>query len=91
MTTVNTPSPSPASDLPTDVAACHAMIVQLLDSQRKLEHTVERLEYRLQEVLRRLYGRSSERIDPNVTGRLKTGHRGSNQNRPVQTRESDGH
>jgi transposase len=40
------------------------MIVQLLDSQRKLEHTVERLEYRLQEVLRRLYGRSSEKIDP---------------------------
>jgi transposase len=46
------------------VAACHALIRQLLDRHHHLEHTVERLEYRLQEVLKRLYGRSSEKVDP---------------------------
>jgi transposase len=46
------------------VAACHAMIVQLLHEHQRKDRTIERLEYRLQEVLRRLYGRSSEKIDP---------------------------
>ena len=64
MTTDGSPLWTPAADLPTDVAACHALIRQLLDRHHQLEHTVERLEYRLQDVLRRLYGRSSEKIDP---------------------------
>jgi transposase len=40
------------------------MILQLLHEQQRKDRTIERLEYRLQEVLRRLYGRSSEKIDP---------------------------
>jgi transposase len=50
--------------LPGDLVACHALIRQLMEqldnSTRKLTQT----EYQLQQLLRRLYGRSSEKIDP---------------------------
>ena len=57
-------SPPPGCDLPTDLAACHALIVQLLDDQKQKSRAIERLEYKIQDLLRRLYGRSSEKIDP---------------------------
>ena len=57
-------SPAPEPSLPTDLAACHALILQLLDDQKQKSHAIERLEYKVQDLLRRLYGRSSEKIDP---------------------------
>jgi transposase len=51
--------------LPPDLAACHAMITQLLEYQKEKDRTIQSLEYKLQQLLRRLYGRSSEKIDPN--------------------------
>ena len=50
--------------LPSDLAACHALIQiqreQLDNATRKLSQ----MEHQLQQLLRRLYGRSSERLDP---------------------------
>ena len=51
--------------LPPDLAACHAMIQQLIAQQTEKDRTIHSLEYQLQQLLRRLYGRSAERIDPN--------------------------
>jgi transposase len=50
--------------LPADVATCHAMILQLLQGQREQSRTIHQLEHQLQELLRRMYGRSSEKLDP---------------------------
>ena len=50
--------------LPMDVQACHAMILQLLAGQRDQSRTIHQLEHQLGELLRRLYGRSSEKLDP---------------------------
>jgi transposase len=50
--------------LPTDVAACHAMIRQLLQVHQQKDRTIESLEHRLDLLLRKLYGRSAEKIDP---------------------------
>lgn len=60
-----------AAPLPNDLAGCHALIElqrqvqqqlaeQLDGATRKITH----MEHQLQQLLRRLYGRSSERIDP---------------------------
>ena len=57
--------------LPDDLAACHGMI-QLMRAEREqlleqLNHSSRKLtqmEYQLQQVLQKLYGRSSEKIDP---------------------------
>jgi transposase len=57
-------SPASDPDLPTDLAACHALILQLLNDQKQKSLAIERLEYKVQDLLRRLYGRSSEKIDP---------------------------
>ena len=40
------------------------MILQLLESHHQKDHTIESLEYRLNLLLRKLYGRSSDKIDP---------------------------
>lgn len=53
------------STLPQDLAACHAMIAQLLEQLNNTQREVSQLEHQLQQLLRRLYGRSSEKIDPN--------------------------
>jgi len=37
---------------------------QLLDQQKEKDRTIAQLEHQLQQLLRRLYGRSSEKIDP---------------------------
>ena len=51
--------------LPADVTACHAMIAQLLEQLKNTQRENAQLEHQLQQLLRRLYGRSSEKIDPN--------------------------
>jgi len=53
------------SPLPPDLAACHAMIQQLLEQLNAAQRENTQMEYKLQQLLRRLYGRSSEKIDPN--------------------------
>src|ERR1039458_6871161 len=53
-----------AVSLPEDLAACHAMIFQLLQGQRDQSRTIRQLEHQLHELLRKLYGRSSEKLDP---------------------------
>ena len=59
------PEPTPADSLPTDLQQCHAMILELLASVNSQQRTIGRLEHQLQDLLRRVYGRSSEKIDPN--------------------------
>ena len=49
--------------LPVDVAACHAMIGQLLDQLHQVQRNNSQLEHQLHELLRKLYGRSSEKLD----------------------------
>jgi len=54
-----------AVSLPVDLAACHAMIGQLLDHNRDLQRNNSQLEHQLHELLRKMYGRSSEKLDAN--------------------------
>ena len=54
-----------AAALPADLAACHAMIAQLLEQLKSTQRENAQLEHHLQQLLRRLYGHSAERIDPN--------------------------
>jgi transposase len=54
-----------ALSLPVDLAACHAMIGQLLDQLRHVQRNNSQLEHQLHELLRKLYGRSSEKLDAN--------------------------
>ena len=49
--------------LPNDLSVCHALIRQLLEELQKTRQTNTRLEHHLQQLLRRIYGRSSEKID----------------------------
>ncbi len=63
VTTEGTQVLEPAT-LPSDLAACHAMIRQLLDQLDNSTRKLSQMEHQLQQLLRRLYGRSSERIDP---------------------------
>jgi transposase len=51
--------------LPADLAACHAMIGQLLEQQREKDRLINGMQHQLKQLLHRLYGRSSEKIDPN--------------------------
>jgi transposase len=53
-----------AATLPDDLAACHAMIRQLLEQLGNTNRKLTKMEHQLQQLLRRLYGRSSEKIDP---------------------------
>ena len=50
--------------LPSDLAACHALIRQLLEQLDNSSRKLTQMEYQLQQLLRRMYGRSSEKIDP---------------------------
>jgi transposase len=59
------PADAAATMLPADLSACHAMIAQLLDLQHQKDRTIEQLEHQLQQLLRRLYGRSAEKLDAN--------------------------
>jgi transposase len=46
------------------LVACHALIRQLLEQLGNSSRKLTQMEYQLQQLLRRLYGRSSEKIDP---------------------------
>jgi transposase len=52
-----------APTLPSDLSACHAMIRQLLDQLDNSSRKLTQMEHQLQQLLRRLYGRSSEKIN----------------------------
>lgn len=51
-------------ELPDDLSACHAMIGQLLENLGSATRKISQMEHQLGQLLRRLYGRSSEKIDP---------------------------
>lgn len=55
---------SPAA-LPENLDACHALIAQLLATLQRTQRENTQLQYRLEQLLRRLYGRSRETLDPN--------------------------
>jgi transposase len=63
MSTEALPLPDPDS-LPDDPALLKQLVIQLLQELRTRSHEKEALEHRLDLVLRRLYGRSSEKFDP---------------------------
>lgn len=54
---------STASKLPTDLTACHALIIELLERLAERERNNQHLQHQLQSLLRKLYGRSSEKIN----------------------------
>lgn len=49
---------------PDDLAACHALIEVQREQLDNVTRKISRMEHQLQQLLRRLYGRSSEKIDP---------------------------
>src|SRR5271165_6499765 len=70
MSTATGPTPSiplldATSSLPDDPVILQQMIRELLDVLRQTRHENEQLQYRLDLLLRRLYGPRTERFDPN--------------------------
>ena len=53
-----------STKLPDDLAQCHALIGELLSSLRQQELEKARLLARVEHLLRQMYGRSAEKIDP---------------------------
>src|SRR3954453_2632630 len=51
--------------LPDDLEAAHRLIRTLLETLRQQTHLNEKLQHQLEQLLRRLYGRKSEKLDPN--------------------------
>lgn len=49
--------------LPQDLATCHQLIAQLLDSMRSLQRQNEQMTHRLQQLLRARFGQKAEKID----------------------------
>ena len=50
--------------LPDDLEAAHRMIRELLATLRQQTHLNDKLQHQLEQLLRRLYGRKSEKLDP---------------------------
>src|ERR1035437_5244601 len=48
-----------------DLTLCHSLIRQLLDARWEDARLIELLQHQLRNLLRRAYGRSSEKLDPN--------------------------
>jgi transposase len=61
MSTKAVPAPS---DLPEDLATLKAMVAELLSALQNSQQRIAGLEHRLDQVLRRMYGQKSEKIDP---------------------------
>lgn len=59
-----TSSEIPATALPEDVATLKALIRELLTALEKKDQRVAQLEHRLDQLLRRVYGQKSEKLDP---------------------------
>ena len=51
--------------LPDDLEAAHRLIRELLATLRQQTHLNDKLQHQLEQLLRRLYGRKSEKLDPN--------------------------
>jgi transposase len=51
--------------LPDDLEAAHRLIRELLATLREQTHLNANLQHQLEQLLRRLYGRKSEKLDPN--------------------------
>jgi transposase len=51
--------------LPDDLDAAHRLIRELLATLRQQTHLNDHLQHQLEQLLRRLYGRKSEKLDPN--------------------------
>jgi len=60
MTTVDADTP-----LPDDIETAHRLIRELLETLRQQTHLNDTLRHQLEQLLRRLYGRKSEKLDPN--------------------------
>jgi transposase len=54
-----------AAPLPDDLSLCHALIAQQSTALAELERRNEQLAHQLDQLLRRLYGPRSEKVDPN--------------------------
>jgi transposase len=59
MTTVDADTP-----LPDDLESAHRLIRELLATLRQQAHLNAHLQHQLEQLLRRLYGRRSEKLDP---------------------------
>jgi transposase len=51
--------------LPDDLEAAHRIIRELIETLRQQTHLNANLQHQLEQLLRRLYGRKSEKLDPN--------------------------
>src|SRR5579862_5780980 len=65
VTTTTTPSLRDLGHLPDDPALLKSMLAELLELLRTSRRENDQLQARLDQLLRRLYGRSAERVDPN--------------------------
>ena len=63
--TASSPVAARDASLPADLTTCHAIIRQLLDARVEDARLIEGLQHQLRNLLRRAYGRSSEKLDPN--------------------------
>ena len=52
-------------ELPTDLETCHQFIRELLESLSRQSYLNEKLQHQLEQLRRRIYGRKSEKLDPN--------------------------
>jgi transposase len=59
------PLADPAAALPDDPVILRQMILELLDALRDTRRQNDELQHRLDLLLRRIYGRHTERFDPN--------------------------
>lgn len=59
MTTIDADSP-----LPDDIESAHRLIRELLAALRQQTHLNDALQHQLEQLLRRLYGKKSEKLDP---------------------------
>jgi transposase len=60
MTTLDADSP-----LPDDLESAHRLIRELLATLRQQTHLNDKLQHQLEQLLRKLYGKKSEKLDPN--------------------------
>ena len=51
--------------LPDDIDAAHRLIRELIATLRQQTHLNDKLQHQLEQLLRRLYGRKAEKLDPN--------------------------
>ena len=58
------PTQPPVIQLPNDLSLCHQLILQQHDAFHQLQHRYERLEHRLEQLLKARYGPKADRLDP---------------------------